>query len=180
MAFQYDINKIFAELEQQAQKNKGQHDKADEKKENNPIESPEYAKPTQKVAPATSKTTEDTHGGDEASKEIKDSPNSVDGGENPDKENKSEKTENTGEQGQGNGKGEKEEEEVETDEDGGNNGNGEGIGDKQDTEKEDKKSREKDAEEQEDYFTTAAGKNPSKNRPKTTPEDLKKAVEELF
>ena len=88
MAFQYDINKIFAELEQQAQKNKGQHDKADEKKENNPIESPEYAKPTQKVAPATSKTTEDTHGGDEASKEIKDSPNSVDGGENPDKENK--------------------------------------------------------------------------------------------
>lgn len=32
MAFQYDINKIFAELEQQAQKNKGQHDKADEKK----------------------------------------------------------------------------------------------------------------------------------------------------
>mgnify|MGYP000983314364 CR=1 FL=1 len=25
MAFQYDINKIFAELEQQAQKNKGQH-----------------------------------------------------------------------------------------------------------------------------------------------------------
>lgn len=180
MAFQYDINKIFAELEQQAQKNKGQHDKADEKKENNPIESPEYAKTTQKVAPATSKTTEDTHGGDEASKEIKDSPNSVDGGENPDKENKSEKTENTGEQGQGNGKGEKEEEEVETDEDGGNNGNGEGIGDKQDTEKEDKKSREKDAEEQEDYFTTAAGKNPSKNRPKTTPEDLKKALEELF
>ena len=180
MAFQYDINKIFAELEQQAQNNKGQHDKADEKKENNPIESPEYAKPTQKVAPATSKTTEDTHGGDEASKEIKDSPNSVDGGENPDKENKSEKTENTGEQGQGNGKGEKEEEKVETDEDGGNNGNGEGIGDKQDTEKEDKKSREKDAEEQEDYFTTAAGKNPSKNRPKTTPEDLKKAVEELF
>ena len=80
-------------MEQQAQKNKGQHDKADEKKENNPIESPEYAKPTQKVAPATSKTTEDTHGGDEASKEIKDSPNSVDAGENPDKENKSEKTE---------------------------------------------------------------------------------------
>ena len=175
MAFQYDINKIFAELEQQAKKNKEQHDKVDEKKENNPIESPEYAKPTQKVAPATSKTTEDTHGGDEASKEINDSPNSVDDGENPDKENKSEKTKNTGEQGQGNGK-EEEEEEVEKDEDGGNNGNGEGIGDKQDTENEDKKSREKDAEEQEDYFITAAGKNPSKNIPKTTPEDLKKAV----
>lgn len=91
MAFQYDINKIFAELEQQAQKKKKQRGKIDETKENDPIESPEDAPQTQEVAPATSKTTEDTHGGDEASKEIKDSPNSVDGGENPDKENKSKK-----------------------------------------------------------------------------------------
>lgn len=139
MAFQYDINKIFAELEQLARKNKNKHEKADETKENNPIESPEDAPQTQEVAPATSKTTEDTHGGDEASKEIKDSPNSVDGGENPDKENKSKKTKNTGKQGQG------------------------------------------DEEKQEgDYFITTDGKDPSKNKPKTTPEDLQKAVEELF
>lgn len=139
MVFQYDINKIFAELEQQVQKKKKQHKKVDETKENNSIESPEDAPQTQEVAPATSKTTEDTHGGDEASKEAKDSPNSVDGGENPDKENKSKKTKNTGEQGQG------------------------------DEEK-----------QEEDYFITTDGKNPSKNKPKTTPEDLQKAVEELF
>lgn len=139
MAFQYDINKIFAELEQQARKKEKKHGKVDESKENEPIESPEDAPQTQEVAPATSKTTEDTHGGDEASKEVKDSPNSVDGGENPDKENKSKKTKNTGEQGQG------------------------------------------DEEKQEgDYFITTDGKNPSKNKPKTTPEDLQKAVEELF
>lgn len=139
MVFQYDINKIFAELEQQVQKKKKQHKKVDETKENNSIESPEDAPQTQEVAPATSKTTEDTHGGDEASKEAKDSPNSVDGGKNPDKENKSKKTKNTGEQGQG------------------------------DEEK-----------QEEDYFITTDGKNPSKNKPKTTPEDLQKAVEELF
>ena len=88
MAFQYDINKIFAELEQQVREKEKNHENVNELKENNPIESPEDAPQTQEVAPATSKTTEDTHGGDEASKEIKNSPNSVDGGENPDKENK--------------------------------------------------------------------------------------------
>ena len=61
MAFQYDINKIFAELEQQAQKKKKQRGKIDETKENDPIESPEDAPQTQEVAPSTSKTTEDTH-----------------------------------------------------------------------------------------------------------------------
>ena len=132
MAFQYDINKIFAELEQQARKKEKKHEKVDGSKENDPIESPEDAPQTQEVAPATSKTTEDTHGGDEASKEVKDSPNSIEGGENPDKENKSKKTKNTGELGQG------------------------------------------------DYFITTDGKNPSKNKPKTTPEDLQKVVEELF
>ena len=106
MALQYDINKIFAELEQQARKKSKKHEKVDPTKENDPIESPEDAPQTQEVAPATSKTTEDTHGGDEASKEIKDSPNSVDGGENPDKENKSKKTKNTGENGKGDGQGE--------------------------------------------------------------------------
>ncbi len=179
MAFQYDINKIFAELEQQARKNKNQHEKVDETKENNPIESPEDASQTQEVAPATSKTTEDTHGGDEASKEIKDSPNSVEGGENPDKENKSKKTKNTGERGQGDGQGEEEKKKAESSKDTGNKGDGVGIGDKQDTEKDsekDKKSKKQDGE----YFITTDGTNPSKNKPKTTPEDLQIAVEQLF
>lgn len=173
MAFQYDINKIFAELEQQVREKEKKHENVNELKENNPIESPEDAPQTQEVAPATSKTTEDTHGGDEASKEIKNSPNSVDGGENPDKENKSKKTKNTGEQGQGDGQGDKEKKEAKTSNDNRNKGNGVGTGEKQDTEK-------KDKEKQEDYFITTEGKNPSKNKPKTTPEDLQKAVEEIF
>lgn len=173
MAFQYDINKIFAELEQQVREKEKKHENVNELKENNPIESPEDAPQTQEVAPATSKTTEDTHGGDEASKEIKNSPNSVDGGENPDKENKSKKTKNTGEQGQGDGQGDKEKKEAKTSTDNRNKGNGVGTGEKQDTEK-------KDKEKQEDYFITTEGKNPSKNKPKTTPEDLQKAVEEIF
>ena len=173
MAFQYDINKIFAELEQQVREKEKKHENVNELKENNPIESPEDAPQTQEVAPATSKTTEDTHGGDEASKEIKNSPNSVDGGENPDKENKSKKTKNTGEQGQGDGQGDKEKKESKTSNDNRNKGNGVGTGEKQDTEK-------KDKEKQEDYFITTEGKNPSKNKPKTTPEDLQKAVEEIF
>lgn len=56
-------------------------EKNQEIEEKESIESPEDAPETQKVAPATSKTTEDTHGGDEASKEIKDSPNSANNGE---------------------------------------------------------------------------------------------------
>lgn len=203
MAFQYDINKIFAELEQQVRKKEKQHKKVDESKENNPIESPEDAPQTQEIAPATSKTTEDTHGGDEASKEVKDSPNSVDGGENPDKENKSQKTKNTGEQGKGAGQGDEEKKKTETSKDTESKGDGVGTGDKQDTEKEkkdseskdtlskgssskkdskkDKKSEKKEEEKQEgDYFITTDGKNPSKNKPKTTPEDLQKAVEKLF
>lgn len=110
MAFQYDINKIFAELEKQARaKQKQKDDKTNDVKENNPIESPEDAPKTQEVAPATSKTTEETHGGDEASKEIKDSPNSVNDGENDQKKNKSEKTKNTGSKGTGSGTGDKKE-----------------------------------------------------------------------
>ena len=67
MAFQYDINKIFAELEKQARfKQKQKDDRTNDAKENNPIESPEDAQKTQEIAPATSKTTEDIHGGDEA------------------------------------------------------------------------------------------------------------------
>ena len=81
MAFQYDIDKIFEELEQKARNmQKQKEEKNIEDVENNPIESPEDAPKTQEVAPATSKTSENTHGGDEASKEIKDSPNSAEGG----------------------------------------------------------------------------------------------------
>ena len=161
MALQYDINKIFAELEQQARKKSKKHEKVDPTKENDPIESPEDAPQTQEVAPATSKTSEDTHGGDEATKEIKDSPNSADDGENPDKENKSKKTKNTGEDGKGDGS---------------------GIGDKQTSSEEKKESDDKKSKEEqdEDYFITTDSKNPSKNEPKTSPKDLQQIVEKLF
>lgn len=105
MALQYDLNRIFADLEKQVRKTQKQYKEIDETKENDPIESPEDAPQTQEVAPATSKTTEDTHGGDEASKEIKNSPNSVEDGENPNKENKSKKIKNTGSKGDGSGTG---------------------------------------------------------------------------
>ena len=247
MALQYDINKIFAELEQQVQEKKKQHNKIDETKENNPSQSPEDAPQTQKVAPATSKTTEDTNGGDEASKKIKDSPNSVDNGENPDKKNKSKNTKNTGEQGQGDGQGDEEKKKTESSNNTGNKGDGAGSGDKQNNEQTNSKnkdtssknlSNEKDKNnkslntgeqgqgdgqgdeekkktessmdtgskgkgvgsgdkqnpeqtdsgknqknnenEEDDYFITTNGKNPSKSKPKTTPEDLQKAVENLF
>ena len=160
MALQYDINKIFAELEQQARRKDKKHEKVDPTNENNPIESPEDAQKTQEVAPATSKTTEDTHGGDEASKEIKDSPNSVDDGENPDKEIKSKKTKNTGEDGKGDGQGEKEKKKLESSKDTGSKGD--------------------DEKQEGDYFITTNGRNPSKNKPKTTPEDLQQTIEKLF
>lgn len=161
MAFQYDINKIFAELEQQARIKSKKHEKVDLTKENDPIESPEDIPQTQEVAPATSKTSEDTHGGDEATREIKDSPNSADDGENPDKENKSKKTKNTGEDGKGDGS---------------------GTGDKQTSSEEKKESDDKKSKEEqdEDYFITTDGKNPSKNEPKTSPKDLQQIVEKLF
>ena len=161
MAFQYDINKIFAELEQQVRIKSKKHEKVDLTKENDPIESPEDIPQTQEVAPATSKTSEDTHGGDEATKEIKDSPNSADDGENPDKENKSKQTKNTGEDGKGDGS---------------------GTGDKQTSSEEKKESDDKKSKEEqdEDYFITTDGKNPSKNEPKTSPKDLQQIVEKLF
>ena len=155
MAFKYDINKIFAELEQKVKENM---DKINEPKENNPIESPEDAPQTQEVAPATSKTTENIHGGDEASKEIKYSPNSVDGGKNSDKENKSEKTENTGNKGGGNGVGNK----------------------KQEANKDNLSKKENKEKQQDDCCITTGGTSSNKNKPKTMPEDLKKVVEKIF
>ena len=77
MAIQYDIEKIFDELKNEARKKQ-----IEKLKKENSKESPEDAPKTQEVAPATSKTTEYTHGGDEASKEIKYSPNSAKDGEN--------------------------------------------------------------------------------------------------
>lgn len=170
MALKYDINRIFKELEQQAREKENKHKKIDETKENDPIESPEDAPQTQVVAPATSKTTEATHGGDEASKEVKDSPNSVDGGENPDKENKSNKTKNTGEHGEG------KEKEPKISKNNENKENGLGTGYKRDTEKDKQDVEKKEGKN----FITTDGKKSSQNKPKTTPEDLQKAVEEIF
>ena len=51
-------------------------------KEDKSLESSEDAKETQEVHEPTSKETEESHGGDEASKEIKDSPNAAKDGEN--------------------------------------------------------------------------------------------------
>lgn len=205
MAIQYDINKIFEELEQQIRRKDKKHEKVDSTKENNPIESPEDAPQTKEVAPATSKTTEDTHGGDEASKEIEDSPNSAKDGENPDKEEKSNETEDTGEQGTGDGQGKEDKKKLESSKNTGSKGEGSGSGDKQNLgeekkdsddkkssskvssskkdskeEKSGEKSGEKKSEQDDDYFITTDGKNPSKNKPQTTPEDLQQAVEKLF
>ncbi len=203
MAIQYDINKIFEELEQQIRRKDKKHEKVDSTKENNPIESPEDAPQTKEVAPATSKTTEDTHGGDEASKEIEDSPNSAKDGENPDKEEKSNETEDTGEQGTGDGQGKEDKKKLESSKNTGSKGEGSGSGDKQNLgeekkdsddqkssskgssskkdSKEEKSGEKKSEQEQDDdYFITTDGKNPSKNKPQTTPEDLQQAVEKLF
>ena len=94
MTFQYDLNKIFAELEQQVREKQKQNEEINESKKNNSIESPEDAQETQEVAPAALKISEDIHGGDEASKEIKDSPNLAIDGVNKDKEHKGQETEN--------------------------------------------------------------------------------------
>ncbi len=92
MAFQYNMDKIFEDLQRQLREKQEQQEQQDQKleetNENEPIESPEDAPETQEVAPATSKTTEDKHGGDEVAKEIKNSPNSAENGENSEKENK--------------------------------------------------------------------------------------------
>ena len=179
MAFQYDINKIFAELEKQARvKQKQKDDKTNDVKENNPIESLEDAPKTQEVAPATSKTTEDTHGGDEASKEIKDSPNSVNDGENDQKKNKSEKTENTGTKGTGSGTGYKKIDSDEKKE--APNQDDASQSSQKNSEKEQAKNTPKGDKKEGKYFITGDDANPRKIKPKTTPEELHKQVEQLF
>ncbi len=172
MAIQYDINKIFEELEQQARR-KGE--KVDLAKKNNPIESPEDAPKTQKVAPAISKTTEDIHGGDEASKEIKDSPNSAEDGENSEKEDKSEENNSAGGEGNGAGSGNKKNSSEE------NQKSDDKKSSSENDAKEDRSEEKNSEKEQEDdYFITTGGINASKNRPKTTPEDLQETVKKIF
>ncbi len=87
MALQYDINSIFAELKQKIRNNELPIQELLEGTKDT-IESPEDAPETEEVAPATSKTTEDKHGGDEVSKEVKNSPNSADDGINLKNEDK--------------------------------------------------------------------------------------------
>ena len=48
MTFQYDLNKIFAELEQQVREKQKQNEEINESKKNNSIESPEDAQETKK------------------------------------------------------------------------------------------------------------------------------------
>ena len=52
MALKYDLNGIFADLEEQVKKTQKQYEEIDETKENESIESPEDAPQTQEVAPA--------------------------------------------------------------------------------------------------------------------------------
>jgi hypothetical protein len=56
----------------------------DEEGTNDPIQ--KESEGIEDVAEATSKTSEDVHGGDEATKDIEDSPNAADDGQNPDNE----------------------------------------------------------------------------------------------
>ena len=92
MAIQYDIKSIFRELRNAVEKSNIAENATDidKENENDSIESPEDAPQTQEVAPATSKSTEDTHGGDEAAREIENSPNSANDGKNSKNTKKSE------------------------------------------------------------------------------------------
>ena len=84
MALKYDMNAIFEDLEKIAMEKIQK--KANEKKKEEPpdkkVESPEDAESTEVVVPATSKISELVHGGDESSKEIENSKNVADDGEN--------------------------------------------------------------------------------------------------
>ena len=144
MALQYDINKIFDELENKASK---KFDK--EEKEN--IESPEDAPETQEVAPATSKSSEDTHGGDESAKEIKNSTNAVEEGENEKEDNKYK-----------------------------NNNNTENKTKSSDNKSKQDKKNEKKGKEFVESFIITDEKKYVENKSQTTSEGLQKKVEGLF
>ena len=78
MIFKVNIDKLFGELEEkiiEERKNiekQKQDEELEYEKEDKSLESLEDAKETQEVHEPTSKETEESHGGDEASKEIKD------------------------------------------------------------------------------------------------------------
>ena len=74
MIFEVNIDKLFREIEEKViEEQRNIEEKIEYEKEDKSLESPEDAKETQEVHEPTSKETEESHGGDEASKEIKDS-----------------------------------------------------------------------------------------------------------
>ena len=196
----YTTEEIPEELE--VVKNNDQEEKVEYEKEDKSLESPEDAKETQEVHEPTSKETEESHGGDEASKEIKNSPNAAKDGENSEREKKveegkkSENKENTetnkyegsnnGQEGQGKGTGDKKKEGVENKDingdgipekgkkDGKQKNNTGGIGNSND------ENDEKKNERQDEYYITGSGKNPSKIKPVATPEELEEQIKEMF
>ena len=204
MIFEVNIDKLFREIEEKViEEQRNIEEKIEYEKEDKSLESPEDAKETQEVHEPTSKETEESHGGDEASKEIKDSPNAVKDGENSEREKKVEEGKknenkenaetdknegsNNGQEGQGKGTGDKNKEGVEKkdinddgipekgNKDGKQKNNTGGIGENNDISDEEKNNNRKD-----EYYITGSGKNPSKIKPVTTPEELEEQIKEMF
>lgn len=88
MALKINLDGIFNELMKKAAEKKKEKVLEETENNNDTIESPEDAPKTQEVAPATLKQSEEVHGGDEVAKEIKDSPNHSDDGQNKEKKKK--------------------------------------------------------------------------------------------
>ena len=216
MIFKVNIDKLFGELEEkiieerknieeqkELEEKQDQDEELEYEKEDKSLESPEDAKETQEVHEPTSKETEESHGGDEASKEIKNSPNAAKDGENSDREKKVEKGKksenkenaetskydgsNNGQEGQGKGNGDKNKEgmgEKDTNDsgtsekgnkDGKQKNNTGGIDENDDISDEEKNNNRKD-----EYYITGSGKNPSKIKPITSPEELEEQIKEMF
>ena len=183
-------NYTIEEIQEEVVKNNDQEEKMEYEKEDKSLESPEDAKETQEVHEPTSKKTEESHGGDEASKEIKNSPNAAKDGENSEREKKVEE-----------GKKNENKENAETNKyEGSNNGqegvenkdiNGDGISEKGKKDGKQKnntggignskdESNEKNNERQDEYYITGSGKKPSKIKPITSPEELEEQIKEMF
>jgi hypothetical protein len=113
---QEDESDFSAGKEQSPQEKKSAQDSGNKEEQSSeeaaePTEQEGAEKPIQKesegveeVAEATSKTSEDVHGGDEATKDIEDSPNAANDGQNLD--NKGAETGEGGDEGEGGGEGE--------------------------------------------------------------------------
>lgn len=161
--------------EAEKRENENQDGKAKEvkDKEKKEPESKEVKKSEQKekedvdeVAEATSKTSEDVHGGDEATKDIKDSPNAADNGENPD--NKGAEVGVAGSEGGGEGEGGKNKSKMGTKGEGGKNksgmgGKGGGTGGEG---TEDAKEKENEGEKENDAKSHRGGKGGGKGKRK--------------